>query len=82
MFSAILKLFNPSAASAKKTVGGVLAAFNSAITDLDAVRTQSLAEAHEQEQQAILSTQAARAAREEAQRAAEVSDKLKSLIAA
>ena len=81
MFSAILKLFNPSAASAKKTVDGVLAAFNSAITDLDAVRTQSLAEAHEQEQQAILST-AARAAREEAQRAAEVSAKLKSLIAA
>ena len=61
MSSAILKLFNPSAASAKKTVDGVLAAFNSAITDLDAVRTQSLAEAHEQEQQAILSTQAARA---------------------
>ena len=74
MFSAILKLLTPGASAAKKTVDGVLAAFNSAIEDLDAVRTQSLAEAHEQEQQAILSTQA--------QRAAEVSDKLKSLIAA
>lgn len=82
MSSAILKLFTPGASAAKKTVDGVLAAFNSAITDLDAVRAQSLAEAHEQEQQAILSTQAARAAREEAQRAAEVSAKLKSLIAA
>lgn len=82
MFSAILKLLTPGASAAKKTVDGVLAAFSSVIEDLDAVRTQSLAEAHEQEQQAILSTQAARAAREEAQRAAEVSDKLKSLIAA
>ena len=63
MSSAILKLFTPGAPAAKKTVDGVLAAFNSAITDLDTVRTQSLAEAHEQAQQAILSTQAARAAR-------------------
>lgn len=82
MSSAILKLFTPGASAAKKTVDGVLSAFNSAITDLDTVHSQSLAEAHEQEQQAILSTQAARAAREEAQRAAEVSAKLKSLIAA
>ena len=82
MSSAILKLITPGAFVAKKTVDGVLFAFNSAITDLDTVRSQSLAEADEQEQQAILSTQAARAAREEAQRAAEVSAKLKSLIAA
>ena len=47
MSSAVLKLFTSGAFAAKKTVDGVLAAFNSAITDLDAVRTQSLAEAHE-----------------------------------
>ncbi len=39
MSYAILKLLTPGAFAAKKTVDGVLAAFNSAIEDLDAVRT-------------------------------------------
>lgn len=80
--SVLAKIFAPSSASSKKTVDGVLGAFNVAITDLDTVRTQSLEEAHAQEQQAIVASSAARQAREEAQRAEEVSAKLKSLIAA
>lgn len=80
MTSAVLKMFTPSAA--RKSVDGVLTAFNTAITDLDAVRKHSLEEADRQEQEAIIAQANARAARIEAARAAEVSDKLKSLIAA
>lgn len=80
MTASILKMLNPG--GARKSVDGVLSAFNTAITDLDAVREQSLEEAHRQEQDAIVAQANARAARIEAARAAEVSDKLKSLIAA
>lgn len=80
MTSPVLKLF--ANASAKKSVDSVLSAFKVAIADLDGVKAQATQEAHEQEQQAIVAQANARAAREEAKRAEEVSGKLRNLIAA
>ena len=82
MSATILKLLNAVKPAPKKSVDSVLTAFSAAIHDLDEVRAKSLADAHDKEQAAIVANAEARAAREEAARAAEVSSKLKSLIAA
>jgi Sec-independent protein translocase protein TatA len=80
MTSAILSLVRPLVKPAAKSVDGVLGAFKTAIDDLAKVKEQSLQTAQDLEQQALAANINARAAREEAARAEEVSGKLRSLI--
>lgn len=79
MSNSFLKMISPKS---KKSVDGVLAAFQVAIDDLDAVKASSTQEAEDLERDAIVAQVSARAARAEAQRAEEVSGKLRGLIAA
>lgn len=81
MTNAVLSLFRPLIKPAK-SVDGVLGAFKTAIDDLGTVKDESLRKAQDLEQQALVANINARAAREEAARADEVSGKLRSLIAA
>lgn len=82
MTAVILSLFGKLAPKPPKSVDGVLTAFKTAIEDLEAVHEQSLQTAQDLEQQALTANINARAAREEAARAQEVTGKLRSLIAA
>lgn len=66
----------------RKTVDGVMSAFNVAIKDLDDVRSRELAEAERQEVAAATAATQANIARAEAARALAVAEKLKSLVAA
>lgn len=66
----------------RKTVDGVMSAFNVAIKDLDDVRSRELAEAERQEVAAATAVTQANIARAEASRALAVAEKLKSLVAA
>ena len=82
MTSAVLTMLGKIAPKPAKTVDGVLTAFKTAIEDLEAVREQSMQTAQDLEQQALTASINARAAREEAARAQEVTGKLRNLIAA
>lgn len=66
----------------RKTVDGVMSAFNVAIKDLDDVRSRELAEVERQEVAAATAATQANIARAEAARALAVAEKLKSLVAA
>lgn len=82
MSSTIFKLFRPLTKPAQKSVDGVLGAFKTAIDDLVSVKDESLQKARDLEQQALVASTNARAAREEAHRAEEVTGKLRNLIGA